>query len=317
MKAVTIENNQLVNSVIPDPVLREGYAIIKIHAAGLNRADLLQVAGKYPPPPGWPDWPGLECSGVIEEANPGSRWKKGDKVCALLGGGGYAEKVLVPEGMIMPIPGNTSMLEAAALPEVYTTAMLNLVRIGNLKAGETVFVQAGASGLGIAAIQIAKVIGAKIITTVGSEEKAAAVRKLGADVVINRRTEDVEAVLKAHTVDVALDCAGGEILGKCLDAMNPGGRWILVATLGGESTEIPLRVLLKKHLRVMGSTLRSRSDAEKSDILRELVERIWPRIADNTIRPVIDQTFPLADAAQAQKVLSEQKNIGKVILTLE
>lgn len=317
MKAVTIENNQLVNSVIPDPVLREGYAVIEIHAAGLNRADLLQVAGKYPPPPGWPDWPGLECAGVIAEANPNSRWKKGDKVCALLGGGGYAEKVLVPEGMILPVPENVSMTEAAGLPEVYTTAMLNLVRLGNLKAGETVFVQAGASGLGIAAIQIAKAIGAKVVTTVSSDEKAAAVREIGADVVINRKTQDVAECLKNEKIDVALDCAGGALLGQSLDAMNPGGRWILVATLGGETTELPLRVLLKKHIRLMGSTLRSRSDAEKCDILRELAETIWPKITDGSIKPVINAVFDLEQAADAHAVLAAQKNIGKVILKVK
>ena len=317
MKAVVIEDKRLVNSERPDPVLRAGYAVIETYAAGLNRADLLQVAGKYPPPPGWPDWPGLECAGVIAEANPGSRWKKGDKVCALLGGGGYAEKVLVPEGMILPVPDNLSMTEAACLPEVYTTAMFNLVRLGELRAGETLFVQAGASGLGIAAIQIAKVIGAGVITTVSSGEKADAVRKLGADAVINRKTQDVALCLKECGIDVALDCAGGALLGQSLDAMKPGGRWILVATLGGETTELPLRVLLKKHIKLMGSTLRSRGDNEKSEILRELELRIWPRIADRTIRPVINAVYPLSEAAEAHKVLAAQKNIGKVILKIK
>ena len=247
MKAIVINKDQSLDLCeIADPVLKEGYVIIQVKAAGVNRADLLQVAGKYPPPIGWPDWPGLECSGVIAEAAPNSRWKVGDKVCALLGGGGYAEKVLVPEGMVMPITEGCSFTEAACLPEVYTTAMLNLVRLGDLKKGETVFIQAGASGLGIAAIQIAKFIGAKVVTTVSSEDKAAAVRKLGADVVINRKEQSIVDELQTHPIDVALDCAGGELLGKCLEAVNPGGRWILVATLGGETTNIPLRVLLKK-----------------------------------------------------------------------
>ena len=302
---------------VADPVLKPGCVVIKVCAAGVNRADLLQAAGKYPPPPGWPDWPGLECSGVIEAAPAGSRWHAGDEVCALLGGGGYAEKALVPEGMVMPMPEGVSFVEAAALPEVYTTAMLNLVRLGELKKGETVFVQAGASGLGIAAIQISKIVGAKVLTTVGSDEKAEAVKKLGADVVINRRKENVPEVLASHGVDLALDCAGGELLGKCLPAMNPGGRWILVATLGGETTEVPLRVLLKKHLRFMGSTLRSRSDAEKGEILKQLEALVWPRVAEGTIRPVIAKTFPMAEAAAAHRVLSEQRNIGKVVLTLE
>ena len=170
--------------------------------------------------------------------------------------------------------------------------------------------------MGIAATQIAKLIGAKVVTTVGSPEKAAAVKKLGADVVINRKVEAVDEVLMRNPVDVALDCAGGAMLGKCLPAMNPGGRWILVATLGGETTEIPLRVVLKKHLRVIGSTLRSRSDAEKSALLQRLVESVWPRVAAGAIRPVIDRTFPMERAAEAHRVLKEQKNIGKVLLTL-
>ena len=317
MKAILIDaEKNLVWSDVPDPVLKPGYVVIKVRVAGVNRADLLQVAGTYPPPPGWPEWPGLECSGVIDAVPAGSRWKVGDKVCALLGGGGYAERVLVPEGMVMPVPEGVDFTVAAALPEVYTTAMLNLAVLGELKKGETVFVQAGASGLGIAATQIAKLIGAKVVTTVGSPEKAAAVEKLGADVVINRKVEAVDEVLLRNPVDVALDCAGGAMLGKCLPAMNPGGRWILVATLGGETTEIPLRVVLKKHLRIIGSTLRSRSDAEKSKLLQRLVESVWPQVSSGAIRPVIDRTFPMERAAEAHRVLKEQKNIGKVLLTL-
>ena len=318
MKAVVIKEGGILSwCEVPDPVLKEGYVIIKIHASGVNRADLLQAAGKYPPPPGWPDYPGLECAGVIEEAAPGSRWKVGDRVCALLGGGGYAEKVLVPEGMVIPIPDGVNFVDAAAFPEVYTTAMLNLFRLGNLKKSETLFVQAGASGLGIAAIQLAKLAGAKVITTVGADDKAEAVKSIGADVVINRKKEDIEAILTKHTIDVALDCAGGELLGKCLNAMNPGGRWILVSTLGGENTTIPLRVLLKKHLHLMGSTLRSRSDAEKSDILAELAGTVLPEMISGKIRPVIHEVLPMQEAAKAHTLLASQKNIGKVVLTLD
>ena len=225
MKAILIDpEKNLIPRDIADPALKPGFVIIRVRAAGVNRADLLQVQGKYPSPPGWPDYPGLECSGVIAEAPRESRWKAGDKVCALLGGGGYAEKVLVPEGMVMPMPEGVSFEEAAALPEVYATAFLNLVRIGDLKRGETVFIQAGASGLGIAAIQIAKQLGAEVVTTVGSQEKAEAVKKLGADVVINRKTQSADAVLADHPIDVALDCAGGALLGKCLSAIGPAGQ---------------------------------------------------------------------------------------------
>jgi NADPH2:quinone reductase len=316
MKAILIgQGGRLEPGDVPEPELQPGSVIIDIRAAGVNRADLLQAAGTYPPPPNWPEWPGLECAGVISAAAPESRWKVGDRVCALLGGGGYAEKVRVPEGMVMPIPTGFSFVQAAALPEVYTTAMLNVVRMGGLEKGDTLFVQAGASGLGIAAIQLAKLIGAKVVTTVGSPEKAEAVRKLGADVVINRKVEATDEVLMQNPPDVALDCAGGAMLGKCLPAMNDGGRWILVATLGGETTEIPLRIVLKKHLRVIGSTLRSRSDAEKSELLHRLVETVWPHFASGRIAPVIDRTLPLGSAAEAHRVLQETRNIGKVILT--
>ena len=317
MKAVLInQDKQLVWSDVPDPELKPGYVVVKVRAAGVNRADLLQAAGKYPPPPGWPEWPGLECAGVIEQVSTPSRWKVGDKVCALLGGGGYAEKVLVPEGMVMPLPEGCSFAEAACLPEVYTTAMLNLMFLAELKPGERLFVQAGASGLGIAAIQIAKLLGAQVVTTVGSPEKAEAVKKIGADIVINRKIEAVDEILMNNPIDAALDCAGGALLGKCLNAMNPGGRWILVSTLGGETTEIPLRVLLKKHLKLIGSTLRSRSDAEKSEILKRLVELVWPQVAKGAIRPLINAEFPMREAAAAHRILAEQKNIGKVVLTL-
>jgi NADPH2:quinone reductase len=317
MKAVLIEKDGSLNwTEISDPERKEGYVIIEIRAAGVNRADLLQAAGKYPPPSGWPEWPGLECAGVICEVGKNSRWHVGDRVCALLGGGGYAEKAAVPEGMVIPIPDELSFEEAAAFPEVYTTAMLNLVRLGELKKGETLFVQAGASGLGTAAIQIGKWIGAKVVTTVGSPEKAEAVRAVGADVVINRKTESVEEILLQNPVDVALDCAGGTLLGRCLPAMNSGGRWILVSTLGGETAEIPLRVLLKKHIRLMGSTLRSRSDQEKCEILKELSETFLPEFVSGRIRPVIYKTFQMKDAALAHEVLTKQQNTGKVVLTL-
>ena len=317
MKAVLIDSeHQLQWRDVPDPVWREGHVVIQVKASGVNRADLLQAAGKYPPPPGWPEWPGLECAGVVVQAAPDSRWKIGDRVCALLGGGGYAEKVLVPEGMTLEIPDGCTFAEAACLPEVYTTAMLNLVCLGNLKKGETVFVQAGASGLGIAAIQIAKQFGAKVVTTVGAPEKAEAVQKLGADVVIRRKTENVAGILMRNPIDLALDCAGGPLLGQCLDAMKPGGRWILVATLGGEHTDVPLRVVLKKHLSLIGSTLRSRSDAEKSAILQQLHKHLWPKIASGALRPLIDRTLPMEKASEAHRVLARQENIGKVVLTL-
>ena len=225
MKAVLIEGTgKLEWAETASPALRPGYVIVEVRAAGVNRADLLQAAGKYPPPPGWPEWPGLECSGVIAEASPESRWKVGDKVCALLGGGGYAEKALVPEGMVMPVPEGMSFVEAAALPEVYATAMLNLTTLGELKAGETLFVQAGASGLGIAAIQIGKLLGAKVVTAAGSPEKAEAVKKIGADVVINRKVEPVGAMSAATRSPARLKIctASGDVLAAEFPRRQPG-----------------------------------------------------------------------------------------------
>ena len=316
MKAVLIsQDKKLVLSEVPEPEIREGYVVIDVRAAGINRADLLQVDGSYPPPPGWPDWPGLECSGTVYASPGSSRFRPGDKVCALLGGGGYAEKVAVPEEMVMAMPENCSFEEAAALPEVFATALLNLVRIGDLKKGETLFMQAGASGLGLAVIQLAKLLGAKVVTTVSSEAKAEAVRAVGADVVINRKTMNVPEELKKHPIDVAVDCAAGEILGECLEAMNRGGKWIVIATLGGMETRVSLRTFMAKHISLIGSTLRSRSNTEKGEILRHLESFVWPEIAKGTVKPVIDRIFPVAEAEAAHKVLRDQSNAGKVILT--
>jgi len=233
MKAVIIDNEKnLVWSDVSEPVAGENEILIEVHAAALNRADLMQREGNYPPPPGWPEWPGLEVAGVVSEAPEHGRWKVGDKVCALLGGGGYAEKVAVPAAMVLPVPEGLSMAEAAAIPEAFATSYLNLCLEGGMQAGDTVFIQAGASGLGMAAIQLAKAFGAKVITTVGSEDKERFVKELGADVVINRKRENIAEVLAAHPVDVAMDCVAGPNLGPCLETMARGGRWIVIATLG-------------------------------------------------------------------------------------
>ena len=317
MKAVIIGNDRNLRlDTVPAPQGGPDRVLIDIRAAGVNRADLLQVDGKYPPPPGWPDWPGLECAGVVAEAPAGSRFHKGDRVCALLGGGGYAEQVSVPEMLVMPLPENCSFEEGAALPEVFATAYLNLAEVGRLRAGETLFMQAGASGLGLAVIQLAKQMGAKVVTTVGSDAKADAVRAAGADAVINRRRENVAEVLKKHNPDVAVDCVGGPLLESCLEAMNRGGRWIIIATLGGPEVSISLRTFMQLHVSLIGSTLRSRTNEQKGEILRQLEARVWPLVAAGKLRPSIHRVFPLEEAEAAHKVLREQANIGKVVLTL-
>lgn len=317
MYAITVDETRAMHwTEVPDPVPKSDEILLEIHAAALNRADLLQRAGKYPPPPGWPDWMGLEAAGIVLSAPAGSRWKRGDRVCALLGGGGYAEKIAVPEKMVLPVPRGLSLIEASSLPEVFATAYLNLVFEAGLQAGETAFIQAGASGLGIAAIQTAKVLGATVVTTVGSERKAEAVRALGADIVVNRKTDDLGKVLDEHPVDVVLDCVGGTGLGKHLEKLAPGGRWILISTLGGEFAEIALRPILKRGLRLIGSTLRSRTTEKKGEILAGLEKQIWPAMEAKTIRPVIFKTFPIREAEQAHAVLERGENIGKVVLSI-
>jgi NADPH2:quinone reductase len=312
-----IDDNRNFNwSEVPDPVLKAGEVLIDVYAAALNRADLLQRAGKYPPPPGWPEWMGLEVAGVVAEAAEGSRWQKGDRVCALLGGGGYAEKVAVPEEMVLPIPEGLSMEEAASLPEVFATAWLNLRYEADLKPGETLFVQAGASGLGIAAIQIADIMGAKAVTSVGSDEKAEFVRELGADEAVNRKTENPGVLFERNDVDVVLDCVGGSVLGDNIGKLAIGGRWVLVSTLGGETADIPLRPILKRAIMLKGSTLRSRTTEMKGRILADLERKVWPKIAAGTVRPVIYKTLPIAEAAQAHAILERSENIGKVVLTV-
>lgn len=316
MKAVLITpEKKLLLSEVPAPENREGCIVIDVRACGVNRADLLQVDGNYPPPEGWPSWPGLECAGTVYSAPGSSRFRPGDKVCALLGGGGYAEQVAVPEELVMPMPENCSFAEAAALPEVFATAYLNLVRIGNITPGQTLFMQAGASGLGLAVIQLAKFLGAKVVTTVSSDIKAEAARAAGADVVINRTTMNVPEELKKHPIDIAIDCAAGEILGECLEAMNRGGKWIVIATLGGTESKVSLRTFMAKHISLIGSTLRSRSNAEKGEILRALEEAVWPAIANGSLKPVIETVLPITEAENAHQILRKQKNAGKVILT--
>ncbi|MGI5870164.1 MAG: NAD(P)H-quinone oxidoreductase [Kiritimatiellia bacterium] len=304
-------------SEVPDPVAKPGEIIIDIHAAALNRADLLQREGNYPPPPGWPEWMGLEVAGVVSCAPAGSRWKVGDKVCALLGGGGYAERVAVPEGMALPVPDGLSMVEAAAIPEAFATSYLNLCLEGGMKAGDTVFIQAGASGLGMAAIQLAKAKGAKVVTTVGTDDKAAFVKELGADVVINRRKEDIATVLARHPANVAMDCVAGPRLGKCLATMAHGGRWIVIATLGGAVAELDMGDFFRRGVKLIGSTLRSRSSEMKAKILADLERDFWPAFASGEIKIMIHETLPITEAEAAQDILINSENQGKVVLTVD
>lgn len=321
MKAMLVDaQRRLVWSDVAEPVVGAHDVCIEIHAAALNRADLLQRQGKYPSPKGCPPWMGLEVAGVVRETGAAvTKWRKGDRVCALLGGGGYAEAVAVDEGMVMPIPGKLTFEEAASLPEAYATCYLNLFREGGYRPGETLFFPAGASGLASVGIPMAKAFGAYVITSVLTDEIAEKIAPLRADRVIVSAREDTAQVIreeaeKGHPIDVAIDCLAGETIGQCFPYVNEGCRWVLISTLAGVTTTVPLRALLTKGIVLKGSMLRKRSVQEKSDILAELVAQIWPKLADGSIRPTIYQTLPIAQAEAAHGILERGENIGKVVL---
>ena len=321
MKAMLVnENRDLVWSDVPAPMITDSEVLVKIHAAALNRADLLQRQGKYPSPAGCPEWMGLEIAGeIVQVGNAVTDWRIGDRVCALLGGGGYAEYVAVKHDMLMPIPKGLSMVEAAALPEAYATSYLNLFIEGHLEAGQTAFIPAGASGLASVAIPMAKAFGARVITSVLSDEIAEKIKPLGADVVINSTAQSVEEILKAEEengtpVAVSMDCLSGETLGKSLPYMARGGYWIVISTLAGIETTVQLRPLLTKGLHLVGSMLRNRTPAFKAYILSELVKNVWPKIEDGSIKPSIYRVFPITEAEAAHAVLERGENVGKVVL---
>jgi NADPH2:quinone reductase len=318
MHAVLVDGEQTLTwSEVPDPVPKAGELLVDVHAAALNRADLLQRAGNYPPPPGWPEWMGLEVAGVVVTAPDDGRWKAGDRICALLGGGGYAEQVAVPADLAMSVPEGLSMVEAAAIPEAFATSYLNLCIEGGLKAGDTVLIQAGASGLGMAAIQLVKSLGGKVITTVSTEAKAEFVRSLGADIVVNRMVDDLAAAMDEHPVDIALDCVSGPGLGQCIGKMAIGGRWIVIATLGGSMTEINMDTFFKRGIKLIGSTLRSRPPEMKARILATLEKTLWQSFSSGAIKPVIYKTLPITQAEEAHAILQRQENLGKVVLTVD
>ncbi len=319
MKAMLIDDNkQLVWTDVPDPVRKADEVLIEVHAAAINRADLMQVDGCYASPEGWPQWCGLEASGVVLEAPADADVKPGDKVCALLGGGGYSELVTAPAGMVIPIPEGLSMVEAASLPEVWSTVYLNLqLEAGGMNPGDVFYMQAGASGVGLAAIQYAKLMGAEVITTIDAPEKAEFVKKLGADYVLDYREEDVRPVIEAHPPTVALDCIGGKLMGDCFKNMVFGGRWIMIATMGGSETMINLETVWRKRIRLIGSTLRSRTSEEKSNILKALQTKLWPKFSSRELISNIHATFPIQQANEAQAVLRRCENIGKVVLSFK
>ena len=326
MKAILVnEDRSLRWDEVPNPIVREEECLVKIEAAALNRADLMQREGDYPPPPGCPEWMGLEIAGTIVEvgkiAAEKSEWKVGDKVCALLGGGGYAEYVNVKYDMLMPVPKNCSMVEAAAIPEAFATAYLNLFIEGKIQKGDTLLMNAGASGLASVIIPMAKAFGVRVITTVLSEKIAGSIEHLHADVVVNTSKQDIAEVLKqqleeGHPVDVAIDCLGGEIMGKCIHYLKHGARWIMIAALAGQHTEIDLKNIYVRNVRIIGSTLRSRTPEMKAQILADLVKNVWPKVESGEVKPTIYKVLPITEAEAAHDILYRGENVGKVVLSL-
>ena len=326
MKAILVNDDRSLRwDNVPDPVMGPEDCLVKIEAAALNRADLMQREGDYPPPPGCPEWMGLEIAGTIvavgEEATKKSAWKVGDKVCALLGGGGYAEYANVKYDMLMPVPKNCSMVEAAAMPEAFATAYLNLFIEGKIREGDTLLMNAGASGLASVIIPMAKAFGVRVITTVLTKKIADSIRHLNADIVVNTDEMDIVEVLKqqleeGHAVDVAIDCLGGEVMGRCLPYLTHGARWIMIAALAGQRTEIDLKNIYVRNVRIVGSTLRSRTPEVKAEILADLVRDVWPKVETGEVKPTIYKTLPITEAEAAHAILYRGENVGKVVLTV-
>lgn len=324
MKAVTINADKSLSwSEVSLPPLKDGEITIEVYAAAINRADLLQREGSYPPPPGCPDWPGLEVAGIVKNVTAATkRYSVGDRVCALLGGGGYAEYVNVPEAMVMPMPKNLSFVEASAIPEVYTTAYLNLFHVGNAKQGETLLMNAGASGLASAVIPMAKAFGLRVITTVLGKEMVEKTAYLNADRVVDSTTESIAEVLKGeekngNPVNIAIDCLGGKMLGECLPYVARGCRWIQIATLAGDCSNVDFKNIYVKNIHIIGSTLRSKTPEQKGELLNELVNNLWSKFESREIVPKIYKTFPITQADDAQQVLYRGENVGKVVLTVK
>ncbi len=324
MKAIVVQGEKKNPTLVWEDTAGIGYGpdevLVEVRATAVNRADLSQARGHYPPPPGASDILGLEMAGVVREVGASvTDWRPGDRVCALLPGGGYAEQAAVPAGMLLRLPDAWSFAQGAAVPEVWYTAFINLFDEGQLRAGETALIHAGASGVGTAAIQLAVEAGARAIATVGSADKAAFCGELGA-LAINYKEQDflteVMAATDGQGVDVILDPVGGDYLARNVSALGRFGRLVNIGLLGGTKGELNMGLLLGKRLRLIGSTLRARPVAEKIAITRRFEADVWPKLIDGQLRPIIDRTFPITDAQAAHEYVLANRNIGKVILEL-
>jgi putative PIG3 family NAD(P)H quinone oxidoreductase len=319
MHAIVIENpgepDVLRWTEVPDPVAGPGEVLLDVVAAGINRADIAQRMGSYPPPPGAPEYPGLEASGRIAALGEGvTEWSVGDEVCALLAGGGYAERVAVPAGQVLPVPKGVSLVEAAALPEVACTVWSNVFMLAGLREGESFLVHGGSSGIGTMAIQLAKARGARVLCTAGSPEKLARCRELGADVAINYRTEDF--VKEAAPVDVILDNMGASYLARNVETLGTGGRLMIIGFQGGGVAELNLGQLMSRRASIQSTGLRSRPLEEKAEIVASVRDHVWPLLESGAVRTIVDRTVPMHDAAAGHRILEESTHIGKIVLTV-
>lgn len=323
MKAIVVQSEKegrpMAWQEVASPDYGDDDVLVDIYATALNRADLMQRAGNYPPPPGAPDILGLEMAGTVARVGANvTDWQPGDRVCALLPGGGYAEQVSVPAEMLMPIPSGWSFEQAAGLPEVFFTAYLNLFMEASLKKGETALIHGGASGVGTAGIQLAHRAGCRVFVTAGAGEKLARCRELGAELAINYKEEDFAERIRAYTnnegVDVIMDMVGAPYLERNLSLLKVYGRLVFISMLGGAETKINLGALMGRRLRLIGSVLRPRSVAEKVEIKRRFMAQFWPLLEDGAIQPIIDTVYPIEQANQAHEQMANNENIGKIIL---
>jgi putative PIG3 family NAD(P)H quinone oxidoreductase len=306
---------------VPDPIAGHGEVVLAVAATAVNRADIMQREGHYPPPAGAPEWLGLEASGTVVEIGPAvTGWAVGDPACALLAGGGYAERVAVPVGQLLPVPDGVSLVESAALPEATCTVWSNVMTLAGLRPGETLLVHGGSSGIGTMAIQLGRQVGATVAVTAGSAEKLARCAALGAQILVDYRMQDFVAEVKAATggrgADVVLDNMGAKYLARNVDVLATAGRLVVIGLQGGRRAELDLGVLLAKRASVHATSLRGRPAQQKAAIVASVLEHVWPLVADGSVRPVIHAVYPLQDVARAHRAVEESGHVGKVLLTL-
>jgi putative PIG3 family NAD(P)H quinone oxidoreductase len=324
MRAITIpepgDADSLVLDEVPDPEVQAGQVLLDVVAAGVNRADVMQRLGHYPPPPGASEYPGLEVSGRITALGEGVEgWQVGDEVCALIDGGGYAERVAVPADQLLPVPRGVSLVDAAGLPEVACTVWSNVFLVANIQPGQVLLVHGGSSGIGTMAIQLAKAVGAHVAVTAGSQAKLDVCRELGAEFLVNYREEDfverVRELTKGHGADVILDNMGAKYLARNVEALAINGRLVTIGLMGGRKGELDMGMLLAKRAAVIATSLRARPATEKAAIVAAVREHVWPLIESGAVRPVIHSRHPLEHAAEAHREMEASGHIGKILLT--